>query len=92
MPVLVLIGHDDYVVGPDYYKSFHFPHQQVIVLSGKHLVLIENPKRPTKPFEVLCTNCPVRADASHCAKHLQQRTAQNNQRHGEVNNQPCYVH
>ena len=58
MPVLVLIGHDDYVVGPDHYKSFHFPHQQVIVLSGKHFVLIENPKETNQAIRSFVHKLP----------------------------------
>jgi proline iminopeptidase len=44
MPVLVVTGRDDYVVGPDQYKFFRFPHQQVISLPGKHFTFLENPK------------------------------------------------
>ena len=44
MPVLVVTGQDDYVVGPDQYKSFRFPHQQVVVLAGKHFAFLDNPK------------------------------------------------
>lgn len=44
MPVLVVTGRDDYVVGPDQYKSFRFPRQQVITLPGKHFTFLENPK------------------------------------------------
>ena len=42
--MLVVTGRDDYVVGPDQYKSFRFPHQQVITLPGKHFIFLENPK------------------------------------------------
>ena len=58
MPVLVLIGHDDYVVGPNHYKSSHFPHQQVIVLSGKHFVLIENPKETNQAIRSFVHKLP----------------------------------
>ncbi|MDF7815633.1 alpha/beta hydrolase [Hymenobacter sp. YC55] len=44
MPVLVVTGQDDYVVGPDQYKAFRFPHQQVVVLAGKHFAFLDNPK------------------------------------------------
>jgi proline iminopeptidase len=44
MPVLVVTGREDYVVGPDQYKSFRFPHQQVVILPGKHFTFLENPK------------------------------------------------
>jgi proline iminopeptidase len=44
MPVLVVTGREDYVVGPDQYKSFRFPHQQVVILPGKHFTFLENPQ------------------------------------------------
>jgi proline iminopeptidase len=44
MPVLVVTGQEDYVVGPEQYKSFRFPHQQVLMLPGKHFTFLENPK------------------------------------------------
>ena len=44
MPVLIVTGQDDYVVGPDQYKSFRFPHQQVVVVAGKHFAMLENSK------------------------------------------------
>jgi proline iminopeptidase len=44
MPVLVVTGRDDYVVGPDQYKAFRFPHQQVVILPGKHFTFLENPQ------------------------------------------------
>ncbi|GAB2944330.1 alpha/beta hydrolase [Hymenobacter coalescens] len=43
MPVLVLSGKDDYVTGPEHYKSFRFPQQQVVQLPGKHYPFQENP-------------------------------------------------
>jgi len=43
MPVLVVSGREDYLVGPEHYKSFRFPNQQVVVVPGKHYALIENP-------------------------------------------------
>lgn len=42
MPVLVVTGQQDYVTGPDHYKSFRFPRQRVVVLPGKHYSLLEN--------------------------------------------------
>lgn len=42
MPVLVVTGQQDYVTGPDHYRSFRFPRQQVLVLPGKHFALLEN--------------------------------------------------
>ena len=58
MPVLVLSGREDYVVGPDHYKSFHFPHQQVVVLPGKHFVLVENPKETTQAIKAFVRKLP----------------------------------
>ncbi|PJJ52767.1 alpha/beta fold hydrolase [Hymenobacter chitinivorans] len=43
MPVLVVSGQDDYMVGPEHYKSFQFPNQQVVVVPGRHYALIESP-------------------------------------------------
>lgn len=40
MPVLVLAGQQDGVTGPQH-QSFHFPHQRVVALPGKHHVLLE---------------------------------------------------
>ncbi|KAA9333000.1 alpha/beta hydrolase [Hymenobacter busanensis] len=44
MPVLVLTGREDYVTGPEHYKTFRFPNQQAVVLPGKHYPFLENPK------------------------------------------------
>ncbi|RAK62682.1 alpha/beta fold hydrolase [Hymenobacter edaphi] len=44
MPVLVISGREDYVTGPDHYKSFRFPRQQAVVLPGKHYPFQENPR------------------------------------------------
>jgi proline iminopeptidase len=44
MPVLVITGQDDYLTGPDHYKSFHFPKQQVVLLPGRHYPFAESPK------------------------------------------------
>ncbi|WP_167856872.1 alpha/beta fold hydrolase [Hymenobacter aquaticus] len=43
VPVLVVSGQDDYMVGPDHYKAFRFPNQQVAVVPGRHYALIESP-------------------------------------------------
>ncbi|WP_345058708.1 alpha/beta hydrolase [Hymenobacter glaciei] len=42
MPVLVLPGQADDVTGPQY-QSLHFPHQQVVIMPGKHNALLESP-------------------------------------------------
>jgi proline iminopeptidase len=36
-PVLVITSARDYAVGPDEYKRFRFPHQQVVMLDGGHI-------------------------------------------------------
>ncbi|WP_375419005.1 alpha/beta fold hydrolase [uncultured Hymenobacter sp.] len=42
MPVLVITGRQDYVTGPDHYRSFRFPRQRVVVVPGRHFALLEN--------------------------------------------------
>ncbi len=44
MPVLVVAGQDDHVVGPEHYKSFRFPRQQVALVAGRHFSMIEQPE------------------------------------------------
>lgn len=58
MPVLVLSGREDYVTGPDHYKSFRFPHQQVVVLPGKHVGMIENPKETNRAIKAFVQKLP----------------------------------
>ncbi len=41
MPVLVISGTEDHLVGVDHYKSFRFPDQKVVLISGKHFAMIE---------------------------------------------------
>jgi proline iminopeptidase len=41
-PVLVITGSKDYAVGPDQYKTFHFPDQAVVTLEAGHLPYYEN--------------------------------------------------
>jgi len=48
MPVLVVSGKEDYVVGPEHYKSFRFPKQQVAVVPGRHFSMIEQPAKVDK--------------------------------------------
>jgi proline iminopeptidase len=55
MPVLVVTGQQDYIVGPEQYKSFRFPHQQVLVLPSKHYALLENPTELTQAFLTFST-------------------------------------
>jgi proline iminopeptidase len=44
MPVLVLPGRQDYVTGPAHHESFRFPHQQVVVMPGKHFAFFDSPQ------------------------------------------------
>jgi proline iminopeptidase len=41
MPVLVISGSADDMVGVDHYKAFRFPDQQVVQVPGKHFSMIE---------------------------------------------------
>jgi proline iminopeptidase len=41
MPVLVISGKEDHMVGVDHYKSFRFPNQQVVQVPGKHFAMVE---------------------------------------------------
>jgi proline iminopeptidase len=43
-PVLVVTGDKDYAIGPDHYKSFHFPHQTIIHYIGGHASFQEEPQ------------------------------------------------
>ena len=43
-PVLVMSGDKDYAIGPDHYKSFHFPHQIIIHYIGGHAPFQEEPQ------------------------------------------------
>ncbi|WP_304343397.1 alpha/beta fold hydrolase, partial [Chryseobacterium koreense] len=42
VPVLVITGTKDHAVGPDHYKLFRFPSQQVVKIDGGHLLYYEN--------------------------------------------------
>lgn len=43
-PVLVISGATDYCVGPDHYKLFRFPNQQVVCLPTGHIPFVEQPE------------------------------------------------
>ena len=43
-PVFVMTGNKDYAIGPDHYKSFHFPHQTVVHYIGGHAPFQEEPQ------------------------------------------------
>ncbi|WP_346913175.1 alpha/beta hydrolase [Clostridium sp.] len=42
VPVLVIAGDEDYAVGPDHHKNFMFPNMKTKILSGKHMLYMEN--------------------------------------------------
>lgn len=42
VPVLVITGSKDFAVGPDQYRTFHFPDQTVVTLAAGHLPYYEN--------------------------------------------------
>lgn len=44
MPVLVISGKEDYLVGVDQYKKFRFPDETVVVVPGRHFSMIEQPR------------------------------------------------
>lgn len=43
-PVLVLPGLHDDITGPTHYQTFRFPHQQVVVMPGKHYAFFDSPQ------------------------------------------------
>ncbi|QIL75229.1 alpha/beta fold hydrolase [Hymenobacter sp. HDW8] len=43
-PVLVITGTKDYCVGPEHYKMFRFPNQQVAQLQAGHVPFVEQPE------------------------------------------------
>ncbi|WP_078010824.1 alpha/beta fold hydrolase [Hymenobacter sp. CRA2] len=61
MPVLVISGKDDYVTGPEHYKSFRFPNQQVVVLPGKHYPFLENPREFQQAVAAFVRKLPRKA-------------------------------
>ncbi|WP_346938782.1 alpha/beta hydrolase [uncultured Clostridium sp.] len=42
VPVLVVTGDEDYAVGLDHHKNFMFPNMKTKILSGKHMLYMEN--------------------------------------------------
>ncbi|KUG05855.1 alpha/beta fold hydrolase [Solirubrum puertoriconensis] len=60
-PVLVLTGKEDYVTGPEHYKSFKFPQQQVVVLPGKHYPFLENNKEFQEAVAAFARKLPRKA-------------------------------
>jgi proline iminopeptidase len=43
-PVFIMTGNKDFAVGPQQYKSFHFPHQTVVHYIGGHAPFQEEPQ------------------------------------------------
>ncbi|WP_167855598.1 alpha/beta fold hydrolase [Hymenobacter fodinae] len=43
-PVLVVTGKTDYCVGPNHYKMFRFPNQQVVQMRTGHVPFVEEPE------------------------------------------------
>ncbi len=41
-PVLVIAGNEDYAVGPDHHENFIFPNMKIKIISGKHMLYMEN--------------------------------------------------
>ena len=42
VPVLVITGNEDYAIGPNHYKNFMFPNEEIKVIHGKHMLYLEN--------------------------------------------------
>ncbi|UOQ73286.1 alpha/beta fold hydrolase [Hymenobacter cellulosilyticus] len=61
MPVLVIAGRDDYMVGPDHHKSFRFPSLQVVEVPGKHYSLLENPTEVKQALAAFVKKLPRKA-------------------------------
>lgn len=43
-PALIINGTKDHAVGPDHYKLYKFPNQQVVQINGGHMLYYENNK------------------------------------------------
>ncbi len=42
IPVLVIAGNEDYAVGPEHHENFIFPNMKIKIISGKHMLYMEN--------------------------------------------------
>lgn len=42
IPVLVIAGNEDYAVGPDHHENFMFSNMETKIISGKHMLYMEN--------------------------------------------------
>lgn len=58
MPVLVVAGRDDHVVGVEHYKTFRFPKQQVVLVPGRHFSMIEQPAEVDKALAAFAQALP----------------------------------
>jgi proline iminopeptidase len=60
-PVLVITGKTDYCVGPDHYKLFRFPQQQVVQMQTGHVPFVEEPEAFRKAVATWAKKLPRRA-------------------------------
>jgi proline iminopeptidase len=56
VPVLVIAGDEDYAVGPNHHENFRFPNMKSKVLSGKHMLYMENQEEVKSVIEEFVKN------------------------------------
>ncbi|WP_346886945.1 alpha/beta hydrolase [Clostridium sp. UBA1056] len=56
VPVLVIAGDEDYAVGPNHHENFRFPNMKTKVLSGKHMLYMENQEEAKSVIEEFVKN------------------------------------
>lgn len=56
VPVLVIAGDEDYAVGPNHHENFRFPNMKTKVLSGKHMLYMENQEEVKSVIEEFVKN------------------------------------
>ena len=54
VPVLYLYGRQDYAVGPDHYKTLHFPNAVVLGADCGHMVFLEKPAVFAEALDKFC--------------------------------------
>lgn len=54
VPVLYLYGRQDYAVGPDHYKTLHFPNAVVLGADCGHMVFLEKPAVFAEALDKYC--------------------------------------
>ena len=54
VPVLYLYGRQDYAVGPDHYKTLHFPNAIVLGADCGHMVFLEEPAVFVEALDKFC--------------------------------------